>query len=102
LRKPSNDCVSQQLNTEALDNCAQAVRIADENSQYVHGASSMSTKNPRHKLALDTARYEGMKAGNAAAHTTYKTCEEGVTDPTFRRVYVQKFVEIYSRVIYEK
>ena len=57
-------------------------------------------KHPRHKLALDTARYEALKAGNTAARTDFKTSNDGAENPSFRRVYVSKFVEIYARVVH--
>jgi hypothetical protein len=58
-------------------------------------------REPRHKLAMDTARYEAMKAANIAARTKFVTPEEGQRNPTFRRVYVDTFANTYKAVIHD-
>ena len=56
---------------------------------------------PRHKLAMDTARYAALNAANAAAKTAYTVSEQGKDDPTFRRAYVATFANIYKAVIHD-
>lgn len=57
-------------------------------------------KGKRHKIALDTARYEALKAANAAAKTDFKSAEDGKDSPGFRRVYVNIFSATYARVLH--
>lgn len=63
---------------------------------------SAKKREPRHKLAMDTARYEAMKAANAAAGTAFKTSEEGKNSPTFVRVYVETFTNTYKAVVHDR
>jgi hypothetical protein len=57
-------------------------------------------REPRHKLALDTARYHALTQANVAACTTYRRPGEGVNDQLFCRTYAETFAQIYHRVIY--
>jgi hypothetical protein len=64
-------------------------------------ARAPTPKRPRHKLAMDTARYTALKAANEAAKTSYIASEQGKDDPTFRRVYVATFANTYKAVIHD-
>jgi hypothetical protein len=59
-------------------------------------------REPRHKLALDTARYTALNAANAEAKTNFTTAEAGKDSPHFRRVYVKTFADTYGAVIHDR
>jgi hypothetical protein len=64
--------------------------------------NATAPKKPRHKLAIDTARFQALRAANVEARTTFTHAEQGKDDPTFRRVYVQVFARTYNTVIHDR
>lgn len=58
-------------------------------------------REPRHKLAIDTARYQALNSANAACGTAHINPNDGKDDPKFRRVYVAIYARTYSQVIHD-
>lgn len=61
---------------------------------------TITKREPRHKLALDTARYEALRRANVQALTTFQKPTDGRDNPLFVRVYVREFVSTYGQVVH--